>query len=78
MGERRGTNRVLAGRPEGKTPLRITRRRWEYNIKKNLQEVGEGSRDRTGRTYGRYSTCGEACECSNQTLSSIKFWEFLD
>jgi len=26
--------------PEGKTPLGRTRRRWEYNIKMDLQEVG--------------------------------------
>jgi len=39
--ERRGTYRVLAGRPEGKTPLRTPRRRREDNIKKNLQEVRE-------------------------------------
>ena len=56
MGERRGTSRFLAGRLEGNTPLRITRRRWEDNIKKNLQEVGKRSRDRTDRTYDRYST----------------------
>jgi len=35
MGERRDTNRVMAGRPEGKTPLRTPRRRWEENIKNN-------------------------------------------
>jgi len=34
--------RVLVGRPEGKRPLGRTRRRWEDNIKMNLQEVGCG------------------------------------
>jgi hypothetical protein len=32
------------GKPEGKGPLGRPRRRWEVNIKMNLQEVG-GSED---------------------------------
>ena len=32
----------LVGKPEGKIPLRRPRRRWEVNIKKDLQEVGCG------------------------------------
>jgi len=42
MGERRGVYRVLVGKPEGKRPLRSPRRRWEDNIKMDLQEVGCG------------------------------------
>ena len=34
---------MLVGKPEGKRPLRRPRRRWEDNIKMDLQEVG-GSR----------------------------------
>jgi hypothetical protein len=30
---------VLLGKPEGKRPLGRTRRRWEDNIKMNLQEI---------------------------------------
>ena len=30
------------GKPEGKRPLGRSRRRWEYNIKMDLQEVGCG------------------------------------
>ena len=41
-GGRRGVYRVLVGKPEGKTPLGRPRRRWEDNIKMNLQEVGCG------------------------------------
>jgi len=41
-GEKRGVYRVLVGIPEGKRPLRRPRRRWEDNIKRNLQEVGCG------------------------------------
>ena len=35
-------HRVLVGKPEGKRPLRRPRRRWEDNIKMDLQEVGGG------------------------------------
>jgi len=45
MGERRGVCRVLVGKPEGKRPLGILRRRWEDNIKMDLQEVGCGGMD---------------------------------
>ena len=34
--------RVLTGKPEGKRPLGRPRRRWEDNIKMDLQEVGWG------------------------------------
>jgi hypothetical protein len=40
MGERRGVYRVLVGKPEEKRPPGRTRRRWEDNIKMDLQEVG--------------------------------------
>ena len=40
MGERRGVYRDLVGKPEGRRPLGIPRRRWEDNIKMDLQEVG--------------------------------------
>ena len=33
-------HRVLVGKPEGKRPLGRPRRRWEDNIKMDLQEVG--------------------------------------
>jgi hypothetical protein len=42
MVEDRGVHRVLVGKPEGKRPLWRTRRRWEDNIKMDLQEVGGG------------------------------------
>jgi hypothetical protein len=44
MGEGRGVYRVMVGRPEGKRPLGRPRRRWEDNIKMDLQEVGIGWR----------------------------------
>jgi hypothetical protein len=39
MEERRGIYRVLVGKPEGKRPLGRHRRRWEDNIKMDLQGV---------------------------------------
>jgi len=45
VGERRGVYRVLAGKPLGKRPLGRPRRRWEDNIKMDLQEVGCGGVD---------------------------------
>ena len=45
MGEGRVVQRVLVGKPEGKRLLGRPRRRWEDNIKKDLQEVGGGCGD---------------------------------
>jgi hypothetical protein len=45
MGERRGVYRVSVEKLEGKRPLGRARRRWENNIKMNLQEVGCGGMD---------------------------------
>jgi hypothetical protein len=45
MGEDRGVHRVLVGKPEGKRPLGRPRRRWEDNIRMDLQEVGGGCGD---------------------------------
>jgi hypothetical protein len=44
MGEGRGAYRILVGRPEERRPLGRPRRRWEDNIKMDLQEVGWGAR----------------------------------
>jgi hypothetical protein len=43
--ERRGVYRVLVGKPGGKSPLGKPRRRWEDDIKMDLQEVGCGGMD---------------------------------
>jgi hypothetical protein len=40
MGEKRSAYRILVGRPEGRRPLGRPRRRWEDNIKMDLQELG--------------------------------------
>ena len=45
MGKRRGVYRILVVKPEGKRPLWRSRRRWEDNIKMDLQKVGGGVMD---------------------------------
>jgi len=43
MGEMKGIDRILMGKPEGKRPLRRPRHRWEENIKMDFQEVESGA-----------------------------------
>ena len=45
MEEGRGVHKILVGKPEGKRPLGRSRRRWEDNIKMDLEEVGRGCGD---------------------------------
>jgi len=44
-GKRRDVYRVLVRKPEEKSPFGRFRRRWEDNIKMDLQEVGCGNMD---------------------------------
>ena len=53
MGEERGVYRVLVGKSEGKRPLGRPRRRWEDNIRMDLQEVGCGYMGWIGLTQDR-------------------------
>ena len=46
-------DRVLVGKPEGKRPLRRPRRRWQDNIRMDLQEVGLGYEDWIGLAQDR-------------------------
>jgi hypothetical protein len=49
MEERRGVCRFLVGKSEKKRPLGRPWRRWEYNFKIDIQEVGWGhGLDRSG------------------------------
>ena len=45
MEEGTGVHRVRVGKPKGKRTLGRPRRRWEDNIKMDLQEVGGGHGD---------------------------------
>jgi hypothetical protein len=42
MGKERKLYKVLAGKPEGKRPLRRPKCRWEDGIRMNLREIGWG------------------------------------
>ena len=75
-GEGRGVQRVLVGKPDRKRPLGRPRRRWEDNIKMDLQEW-EGVE--TGWSWLRIGTGGgHLCEYSNEPSGSIKCGKFLD
>jgi len=56
MRERRGVNRVLVVKPEGKALLGRPRSSKENNIKMDLQEVG--LRVWTGSSWFNIRTCG--------------------
>jgi hypothetical protein len=77
MGEGRGVYSVLVRKPEGKSPLGIPRRRWEDNVKMDLQEVGCGGMDWIELAQDR-DGCRCTCECGNEPSGSIKCGEFLD
>jgi len=75
MGEKRGVYSVWVGKPEGKMPLERPRRRWEDNIKMDLQEMGCGGVDRAGSGYEQVAG---TCECGNEPSGFTKCGEFLD
>jgi hypothetical protein len=61
----------MVGKPEGKKPLGKPRRRWEYNIKPELQDVrwwGHGL-DLSGSGYGQMAG---PCKCRNELTGYIK------
>jgi hypothetical protein len=53
MGVKRNAYRLLTGKPEGKRPLGIQRRRWVDNIRMDLVEVGWGDVDWIGLAQDR-------------------------
>jgi hypothetical protein len=61
---------TLVGRPEEKRPLGRPRRRWEDNIKMDLQEVGCGDMDWIELAQDRQ--VAGTCKCGNEPLGSIK------
>jgi len=63
---------VLVGKSEGKRPLGRPRRRWEDNIKMDL-EVGCRFMDWIEPAQDR-----DRCESGNECLGSIKCEEFLE
>jgi len=73
---RGGVYRVLVGKPEGKRPLGRPRRRWEDNIKLDLQEVGCGMDwIELAQDSDRWRALVSAV---NEPSGSVKCGEFLD
>jgi hypothetical protein len=68
---------VFGGNLEGKRPLGRPRRRWEENIKMDLQEVGCGTMDwiELDQDTDRWRTL---VKCDNEPSGSTKCGEFLD
>jgi hypothetical protein len=77
MREWRGVFKVLVGKPEGKRPLGRSRRRWEDNIKIDLQAVEWWNTDWIDMAQDR-KRWRTNCECGNESSGSIKCEEFLD
>ena len=77
MGERRGIYRVLVGKHERNRPLGRPRRRWEGNIKMDLQGVGCGGMNRIelAQDMNRWR---EFVNALLKLSGSIKCGEFLD
>ena len=65
MEEGRGMHKVLVGTPEGKRKLGRPRRRWEDNIKMDLQEVGRGCGDWMELAQDRYRWRALVCTVTN-------------
>jgi hypothetical protein len=75
MGQGRDVHRVLVGKHEGKRPLGRPRRRWEDNIKMDLQEMGAGCGDWMELAQGRERW---RALYGDELYGSIKCGEFLD
>jgi hypothetical protein len=52
-GKGRVVHRILVGKPKGKRPLERPRRKWEDNIKRDIQDVGGGCVDWMERAQDR-------------------------
>jgi hypothetical protein len=66
----------LARKPEEKGPLEKPRLRCEYNIKKDLKEIGWGvGLDSSGSEQGQVASCYEH---GSERAGSMQCGEFLD
>ena len=69
-------HRVLVGKPEGKRPMGRPRRRWDDNIKMDLQEVGRGCED--GMELAQDRDRWRALVSTVMNIGVPKCGEFLD
>jgi hypothetical protein len=72
----RGVYRVLLRKPEGKRPFGTPRRRWEDNIKTDLQEIGCGVMDWIELSQD-WDRRWAKCECRNEPSDSTKCGDFI-
>jgi hypothetical protein len=76
MRERRGTYRVLVGKPERRRSLGRPRSRWERDIKMDLREVDGGHElDRSGSGQGQMAG---SCEFGDEPSGFIKCEKFSE
>jgi hypothetical protein len=74
-GERIGAYRALVGRLDGNRTLRRSSRKWDDNIKLDLQEVGCGY-ELDCSFSGQEQVLG-CYECGNELSGSIKCGEYI-
>jgi len=72
LGQGRVMYRVLVGKPEGKRPMGRPRRRWEDNIKIDLQEVGGGCGDWMELAQVRYRWRAIVCTVMNFRVPKMR------
>ena len=76
MGERRGLDRVLVGKPEGKRPLGRPRHRWEDNINPLNTELNPICMSQLAELFcGIFKFC--ACFSKNLNISRTKRDKFV-
>jgi hypothetical protein len=68
VGERRGVYRVLVGNPQEKRQLGRSRRRWDDNIKMDLQELGCGGMDWVDLAQDR-----DSCRALVNAVMNLRF-----
>ena len=69
--EARSAFKILTGKPTGKRPLGRTRRRWEGNIRMDLEEIGINAV--IGLIRLRIGIIGEPCEWGIESPGSISY-----
>jgi hypothetical protein len=75
MREKRNTYMLFVGKPQGKSLLGRPRRKWVYNIRMDLGEVGWGDVDWIGLAQDRNRG---SCEFGVQPSGSIKCCETIE
>jgi hypothetical protein len=77
MRERRKAYMILVGKPDGRRPLEIPRRRWLDNVKMDLRDIGWDDMDWIDLTQDNGPLEG-SCEHGNERSGSIKCWQVLE